>query len=118
MFSIYILAHIIIQNFADFILWIVFTKYFVNYQLNSLLTFWVKYKQSALANQDVTDYQSSLVKIFCIRISNKTIQRRPSMTSNLEDFEYGNVLSKYQSVINFLVELVSPHGASRRNEDK
>ena len=78
----------------------------------------MKYRQSALANQDVTDYQSSLMEIVCMRITNQTMQRRPSMTSNLEDFEFGNVLSKYQSVINFPLELILSHGVSRRNEYK
>ena len=40
------------------------------------------------------------------------------MTQNLEDFKFGNVLSKYPSIKNFPVELVYSHGASHRKVDK
>ena len=42
----------------------------------------MKYKLYALANQDVIDYQSLLVQISRMRITKKTIQRRPPVAKN------------------------------------
>ena len=45
-----------------------------------LLTLLLKYKLLALANQEVADYQSSLVLILRMRIRAMTIERPTSMT--------------------------------------
>ena len=49
---------------------------YAKWLLHNLLTFFMKYKFSCLANRDVADYQSLLIQISRMRIHNKTIERR------------------------------------------
>ena len=62
-----------------------------------LLMFLLKYKLFASANQEIADYQSSLVLISCMRITATTTERPTSMTKNSDNFGFRYVLSKYPS---------------------
>ena len=58
----------------------------------------MKYKLFASANQEVVDYQSSLVQILRMRITAISVERPTSMTLNLDNFGFRYVFSKYLSV--------------------
>ena len=62
-----------------------------------LLTFLLKYKLFASANQEVADYQSSLVFILRMSITAMNIERPTSM-DNWDNFGFPYVLSKYPRV--------------------